>query len=109
MLADAWGGGGGGGGGELFAPSLSCSANSMALVALPAAAGGAGGAAAGDSTAAKAVQDALHFDHRVEVPIKSIDGRLYARVSCAVYNELSDYETVGAAVLEVMMRKRRVT
>ena len=90
LLGDAWGGGD-----RLFAPLPSCG-NSMALVELPE------GAAAGDSTAAKAVQDALHFDHGVEMPIKSIDGRLYARVSCAVYNELSDYEKVADAVLEAV-------
>ena len=90
LLGDAWGGGD-----RLFAPLPSCG-NSMALVELPE------GAAAGDSTAAKAVQDALHFDHGVEMPIKSIDGRLYARVSCAVYNELSDYEKVADTVLEAV-------
>ncbi|KAJ1449078.1 pyridoxal phosphate-dependent transferase, partial [Pelagophyceae sp. CCMP2097] len=46
----------------------------MALVELP---------PAPDGVTSKDVQDALHFQHRVECPVKTVHGRLYCRVSAA--------------------------
>ena len=43
---------------------------------------------------AKRIQDYL-FDQRIEVPIKCIEGRLYVRISCHIYNELTEYEELG--------------
>jgi len=34
-------------------------------------------------------------EHRIEVPIFPIAGRLWARLSAQVYNELSDYEALA--------------
>jgi selenocysteine lyase/cysteine desulfurase len=70
---------------------------SMALIPLPQSVPGrSSGATSAD---AKMVQDALHTDHRVECPIKCVGGRLYARISAQIYNQLEDYERLGDAVL----------
>jgi selenocysteine lyase/cysteine desulfurase len=46
-------------------------------------------------------QDALHFVHRVEVPVKLLGGCLWVRVSAHVYNTPDDYERLADAVLAV--------
>ncbi len=38
------------------------------------------------------MQEELHFQHKIEVPIKCLEGRLYVRVSAHIYNELSEYQ-----------------
>jgi len=63
----------------------------MALVQLPL------GGRAFTPTDGKAVQDRLHA-LRVEIPVKTINGRLFARVSAAVYNERADYERLAEVV-----------
>ena len=72
------------------------SAPSMALVRLP-------GPRTGDRTSidGKAAQDALHFRHGVECPVKTVGGELYARVSAAPYNRLGDYERLAEAALNL--------
>ncbi|KAL3669450.1 hypothetical protein V7S43_005843 [Phytophthora oleae] len=52
------------------------------------------------STDAKRVQDALHYVHRIEVPVKCVDGRLYVRLSAHVYNCLEDFEKLADAVTQ---------
>uniref|UniRef100_M4BER6 Aminotransferase class V domain-containing protein n=1 Tax=Hyaloperonospora arabidopsidis (strain Emoy2) TaxID=559515 RepID=M4BER6_HYAAE len=52
------------------------------------------------STDAKRVQDSLHYIHRIEVPVKCVDGRLYVRLSAHVYNCLEDYEKLAVAAVE---------
>jgi isopenicillin-N epimerase len=47
--------------------------------------------------AGKGVQDYLHSE-RIECPVKTVNGRLYVRISAAVYNELEDYEHLGQVV-----------
>jgi selenocysteine lyase/cysteine desulfurase len=47
----------------------------------------------------KRVQDWL-YHHRIEVPIKCIQGVLYVRLSCHVYNTIEDYEHLGKVLLE---------
>ncbi|GLC39561.1 hypothetical protein PLESTM_000911900 [Pleodorina starrii] len=117
LLADRWGslgggggsaGGGGGGdgspggprgpgggpGGRLLAPSLGM-CGFMALVELPQ---GLAASEPATSTDAKYVQDLLHHIHSVECPVKCIQGRLFVRISVHVYNTLSDYERLAAAV-----------
>jgi selenocysteine lyase/cysteine desulfurase len=118
MLARAWGGsegsGGGGGGFALVPAGSPLAAPMMALVALP----GAlqryrqEGAEEEDdkhrrryrglatSAHAKNAQDAL-FALGVECPVKCVQGVLYVRVSCAVYNVLGDYERLAKAGVEV--------
>jgi isopenicillin-N epimerase len=38
-------------------------------------------------------------EHQIEVPIHAIDGRLWVRISAAVYNEISDYEALAHALV----------
>jgi selenocysteine lyase/cysteine desulfurase len=47
---------------------------------------------------AKFLQDVLHFDFGIEVPIKDVGGRLYVRLSAMVYNTPADYETLRHAL-----------
>jgi selenocysteine lyase/cysteine desulfurase len=49
------------------------------------------------STDAKRVQDYL-YEHAVEAPIKCIDGKLYIRISCHIYNELEDFERLATVL-----------
>ena len=80
----------------------------MACVELPeralppgaAAVDAASGRAAPTATSlpGKAVQDALHFRHAIECPVKTLEGRLYVRISAAVYNTPADYARLADAV-----------
>ncbi|HET9701868.1 MAG TPA: aminotransferase class V-fold PLP-dependent enzyme [Burkholderiales bacterium] len=51
--------------------------------------------------AAAGLHDALWERWRVEVPVLEIDGRLWARISGQVYNELADYAALAEAVTEL--------
>lgn len=51
--------------------------------------------------AAADLHDALWKRWRVEVPVVEIDGRLWARISGQVYNELADYAALAEAVTEL--------
>jgi selenocysteine lyase/cysteine desulfurase len=51
------------------------------------------------STDAKKVQDYL-YDNKIEVPIKCINGVLYVRLSCHIYNELREYDRLAQVMLE---------
>ena len=68
----------------------------MALVRLPAAINSFADATSDD---AKRIQDYL-YEHWVEAPIKCVHGTLYVRLSCHVYNVLSDYERLGQVMLQ---------
>lgn len=70
----------------------------MALVRLPDSLQSNGG---GISTAvdAKRIQDFL-YDQFIEVPIKCIRGVLYVRISCHIYNDLSEYERLATIMLQ---------
>jgi isopenicillin-N epimerase len=48
---------------------------------------------------AKAIQDFL-YDKYIEVPIKCIHGVLYVRISCHVYNSLSEYDRLATVMLQ---------
>ena len=74
------------------------------------------------------VQERLFRSHKIEVPTKAsleisplrcqpisrtathktqaYDGKLYVRISCHVYNTLSDYEKLGNAVLSMMLQSK---
>ena len=45
-----------------------------------------------------ALQHALLYQDRIEIPILPVNGRLYARISAQVYNEMSDIERLGQAL-----------
>lgn len=89
LLSAAWGT-------EPLLPPAAC--YNMALVRLPDRLRGADGRALATS---KAVQDELHFGHAVEVPVKTVRGSMYVRLSCAIYNERADYERVASAILSM--------
>lgn len=40
----------------------------------------------------------MHEQHHIEVPIKTIQGTLYVRISAHIYNTLDDYKHLTAAV-----------
>ena len=87
LLGEAWGTR------ALVAPS---DGNNMALVRLPtlrAVPGHENGPLTG-----KLVQDALHFAHRLECPVKTLRGALYVRISAAVYNSKEDFVHLANAV-----------
>ena len=44
------------------------------------------------------LQELLHHDHRIEVPIKCIDGRLFVRLSAHVHNHPDQYRALAHAV-----------
>jgi len=76
----------------LGAPPSMCSA--MASVALPM------NDAATDLSARRIAQQ-LRDDFGIEVTITPFGGRLWARLSAYIYNELEDYERLGDAVLAI--------
>ena len=67
----------------------------MALVKLPHAIN----KSARTSNDGKQVQDFL-YENRVECPIKCINGVLYVRISCHIYNTPEEYERLGRVMLE---------
>lgn len=48
------------------------------------------------------IQDQLHFDFNVEVPVKQIQRKLYVRISAHIHNEMRDYEVLRDAVLSMV-------
>ena len=52
------------------------------------------------STDAKMIQDYL-YTHFIEVPIKCVNGVLYVRLSCHVYNKLEEYDRLGQILLSL--------
>lgn len=64
----------------------------MALVELP-------NKLQGQCVSAKYVQDMLHDQFCIEVPIKKIEGRFYIRISAFVYNTFAEYVYLKEAVL----------
>lgn len=74
----------------LVPPSL---LSPMALVRLPKAICGSPSDVR-TSNDAKRVQDFL-FDNSIEVPIKCINGQLFVRVSCHIYNTMEEFDRLG--------------
>eukprot|EP00461_Guttulinopsis_vulgaris_P001022 UN01022 len=50
------------------------------------------------------IQDILYYKYNIELPIKMIQNRLYARISCHIYNQWSDYQRLCNAMLEIRPR-----
>ncbi|KAG2490959.1 hypothetical protein HYH03_010636 [Edaphochlamys debaryana] len=46
----------------------------------------------------------LRGERRIEVPVIAVDGRLFVRISGAIYNDLSDYEQLGEAIQSLQRR-----
>jgi len=47
------------------------------------------------------LQDVLYSEWRIECPVKNIDGKLYVRISCHLYNLPDDYLHLAYAVLSI--------
>ncbi|XP_060085055.1 uncharacterized protein LOC132564420 [Ylistrum balloti] len=54
----------------------------------------------------EAIQNQLYHQYNIEVPVKCIQGTLYIRLSCHIYNELAEYEKLGKCVLEMCAMKK---
>ena len=54
---------------------------------------------------AEIIQNQLYHDFSIEVPIKSIDGHLYVRISAHVYNFIEEYEQLGHAIIEIVRNR----
>jgi isopenicillin-N epimerase len=63
----------------------------MAAIRLP-------GQRAATTEAAHALNNALWERHRIEVPVMAIGPHLWLRISAQIYNELTDYERLAAAL-----------
>ncbi|EDO41055.1 predicted protein [Nematostella vectensis] len=55
-----------------------------------------------DKPKAEAVQERLHCESALEVPVKAVNGKLYVRISAHVYNELNEYKLLADAVLRLV-------
>ena len=53
------------------------------------------------SADASRVRDTLLFDHAIEVQVHAAHGRIYARISAQIYNEIGDYERLADAIAAV--------
>jgi selenocysteine lyase/cysteine desulfurase len=47
------------------------------------------------------MQDLLHAQHSIEVPVKCIQNTLYVRISAHIYNTLQDYQKLAEAVQQL--------
>jgi selenocysteine lyase/cysteine desulfurase len=43
-------------------------------------------------------QEILHHEHKIEVPVKCLEGRLYLRVSAHIYNTLDQYQHLAHTI-----------
>jgi isopenicillin-N epimerase len=82
LLCDRWG---------TRCDIVAASTGTMATVPLPAEMG------ASDQEAAR-LRDALLYEESIEVQMHAWGGRLWVRVSAQIYNEISDFERLAAAV-----------
>jgi isopenicillin-N epimerase len=53
---------------------------------------------AANSEQAKIIQDVLHYQFKIECPVKVLDASLYVRISVQIYNALPDYEMLAKTV-----------
>ena len=51
---------------------------------------------------AEVIQNKLYHDHKIEVPVKCVDSKLYTRISCHLYNELNEYEKLADVILSMV-------
>ncbi|KAL6763735.1 CG12264-like protein [Haematococcus lacustris] len=85
-----------------LAPLSMCA--SMALVGLPAQLAMQEVPTSAD---AKTLQDELHHQHCIEVPVKLVGGQLYVRLSAYIYNRIDDYEKLRDAVASMVDAKAK--
>jgi len=62
----------------------------------------------GGRFSAKFIQDALHAQYKVELPVKNVNGVLFVRISVFVNNSIDDYKVLRDSVedLRTVLRKR---
>ncbi|XP_052808847.1 uncharacterized protein LOC128237389 [Mya arenaria] len=95
MLVKAWGT-------ELAAPPHMF--GSMSLVGLPPSLYAQEKPA--DYSVAEKIQNDLYHQYNMEVPVKSVQGRLYVRISAHIYNHLGEYELLRDAVIGKMQENK---
>lgn len=54
---------------------------------------------------AEIIQNQLYHDFNIEVPIKTINGNLYVRISAHIHNYIEQYEQLGHAILEIVRNR----
>ncbi|KAL5010543.1 hypothetical protein ScPMuIL_012848 [Solemya velum] len=54
-----------------------------------------------DYRTAEAIQNTLYYKYNIEVPVKSIQGHLYLRISAHIYNCLEEYQHLAVAVQDM--------
>lgn len=57
---------------------------------------------ASNSTVVETLTDRLLKDYRTFIPIFSLQGKWYVRVSAQIYNEMSDFRHLGESVLAIL-------
>ena len=88
MLARAW---------DVELPAPAALLGSMVSLALPL-------PLRATAEAALALNRRLWREHRIEVPVFPLDGRLHLRISAQAYNEPADYELLAAAISALARR-----
>lgn len=53
------------------------------------------------STHSKMIQDILHYQYKIECPVKTLNNRCYLRISAAIYNSIEDYKKLSEVVLQI--------
>lgn len=51
---------------------------------------------------AELVQNFFYYNHKIEVPIKCVEDKLYVRISCHIYNKIEDYVHLANVVLDLV-------
>ena len=51
--------------------------------------------------AAEALRDRLMDEHRIQVPVRALDGALWVRISAQIYNEADDYRRLSEAIRKI--------
>lgn len=74
---------------------------SMAIIPLPPRLKGINTQEGCNDTQAFPIQECLHREHRVELPVKHFAGRLYFRLSCHIYNTLEDFEKLNRTIRSI--------
>jgi len=70
----------------------------MVLVPLPAIVRGRNTRIGQTDVDAFQLQELLHHEHRIEVPVKCLEGKLFIRISAHIYNSMEDYEHLARVV-----------
>jgi selenocysteine lyase/cysteine desulfurase len=58
----------------------------------------------GDQTAADKLRWQLADTFEVQVPLRSINGRFWARLSAQIYNDMDDYHRFAKAILKLQQQ-----